>query len=260
MNNAYNQTSVLNLEFQSSHEKTVLKDYYFTSPFKVLPAFETENGFARAMIMSSSGGILEGDIQEIFIGVGENCRSEIISQSYEKIHKMETGFGARHTNIQIAANSTLHFTPLPTIPFAGSRFKSTTDIHLADHSSRLIYNEIISAGRVHFGEVFQFESYDTLTTISQDGKKIYRDFAHFQPDQMDMTGFLLFQNYTHMLSQVLCNFSVNIKELRQMIEDLHLDISFGVTTLEHGAIAIRALGHQGSVMEQLSTAVAQYIQ
>lgn len=259
MSNAYNQTSVLNLSFQNSHGKTVLKDYYFTSPFKIMPAFETEYGFVRAMIMSSSGGILAGDVQEISIDVGEDCNGEIISQSYEKIHKMEAGFGSRHTNIQVAANSTLCFTPLPTIPFAGSSFQSATDIHLADQSSRLIYNEIVSAGRVHFGEKFQFESYQTLTNIAQAGKKIYRDFALFQPSQMDMTGHLFFQHYTHMLSQILCNFTVEVKELRQMIDELRLDISYGVTQLDNGNIAIRALGHQGSVMEQLSTTVAQFV-
>lgn len=259
MKNAYNQPSVLKLDFQHSHGKTVLKDYYFTSPFKILPAFETESGFVRAMMMSSSGGILAGDVQEISVHVGADCKSEIISQSYEKIHKMEDGFGARHTEITVDGGGTLHFMPLPTIPYAQSAFENTTEINLADHTAKLIYNEVISGGRVHFGEKFQFKSYKTLTNIRQNGKLIYRDFAHFQPAEMDMEGYLLFEGYSHLLSQIICNFDVDVKALRSHIDGLNLDISYGVTALENGAIALRALGHQGSVMEELSAAVGKFV-
>lgn len=259
MKNSYNQTSVLKMNFEYSHNKTVLKDYYFTSPFKMLPPFDAENGFVRAMIMSSSGGILSGDVQEISLNVGENCKSELISQSYEKIHKMNEGFGTRNTTINVDSNATLHFMPLPTIPFADSAFVSTTEINLKDNTSKLIYNEIISAGRVHFGEAFKYKYFKSLTNIYQNGKLIYRDNSYYNPSEMDMTGFGMFEGYTHLLSQVVCNFeNSNVKEIRNVIENLGFDIAFGVTEIENGSIVIRVLGKQGSIMEEISNAVANY--
>ncbi len=259
MKNHYNQTSVLTLDFQYQRGKTVLKDYYFTAPFKTLPPFEMENGFTRAMVMSSSGGILAGDVQEITLHVGSGCKSQLISQSYEKIHKMEEGHGTRRTTIHVDSNGTLHFLPLPTIPFAGSAFETTTEINLEDNSAKLLYSEVVSAGRVHFGESFQYRFYKTLTNIRQNGQLIYRDYGNFTPEHMDLDGYLLFEGHTHLLSQVICGYNISVKALRQFVEDLHLDLSVGITQLEQGSIALRALGHSGNTMEQLAEQVSNWL-
>ena len=55
----------------------------------------------QVMQISVSAGIMEGDKQEISIKALENSKSEIISQAYEKIHKMENGFAQRNIEIEI---------------------------------------------------------------------------------------------------------------------------------------------------------------
>jgi urease accessory protein len=68
----------------------------------------------------------------------------------------------------------LYYVPYPVIPFAGSRFRSRTDIFLRS-SSKLIFGEIFTCGRDGMGERFAFSEFSSRTEIFVDGKPVFLD-------------------------------------------------------------------------------------
>ena len=86
--------------------------------------FEKENGGIQIMPLCASAGIMAGDSQEFSYHVKEGADLEVLSQSFEKIHKMDEGSAARTIEVQVDKNATLYYYPQPVIPFAQSAFDS----------------------------------------------------------------------------------------------------------------------------------------
>ncbi len=254
MENNYKQTSVVKLRFEFSNGQTVMKDSFFTSPFKIIKPFKKERGFLNTMIMSSSAGIMAGDRQEIEISVGKDCNVEISSQSYEKIHKMNEGEAKRKAAIEVASGATLIYMPQPTIPFEDSAFVSNAKVNLEDKTSKLIYCEVLTSGRVHSGESFLYEYYKNAVDIYCDDTIIYKDNAYFEPKKQEISGLLMYEGYTHLASQVICNFDDGVRcvsIIRDYLNGLNEDIEFGVSDTAFGDVAVRILGRSADKLEQI---------
>lgn len=260
---SYFQKSVLDIDLRGEDGKTVLKDFYFTSPFKVIKPFKQDNGFLRVMMMMASAGIMANDRQEINIHVGEGAAGELISQSYEKIHKMTDGHAERICNITVDAHAALNYMPQPAIPFADSAYKNHTTIHLKDETSQLVFHEIMSCGRVARSEFFEYTFYESLTKIFVGDKLIYRDNTKFDPKRFDMKGYGLFEGYTHLSNQVFIHMGDGAelcKKIRSILAEVtDLDIAYGVSILESGNVIARVLGHQGNDLELINQRILSQV-
>ena len=105
--------------------------------------FPKANGGIQIMPVCASAGIMRGDTQEFAYHVGAGADLEVLSQSFDKIHKMDSGSASRHIHIEVEPDAVLYYAPQPVIPFAQSAFDSEMDIHLADVSSRFFLQDII---------------------------------------------------------------------------------------------------------------------
>ena len=63
--------------------------------------FERENGGIQIMPLCASAGIMAGDSQNFFYHVKEGADLEVLSQSFEKIHKMDEGAASRTIEVQV---------------------------------------------------------------------------------------------------------------------------------------------------------------
>ena len=63
------------------------------------------------MLLAASAGIMEGDRQEFEVQVEKGADLEFVSQSYDKIHKMQTGCAKRNTNVVVQSGSKFRFNP-----------------------------------------------------------------------------------------------------------------------------------------------------
>jgi len=151
-----------------------MSDCFFTSPFKVAKPFYRDNGCTEIMIMCASPGILAGDHYDISIDLSDNTKTIISEQSYRKLFNTGDGFSQQNTRIHVGENAALYYVPYPIVPFAGSRFRSRTDIYLHP-SSKLIFGEMVSCGRVAMGERFAFSEFSSRTGVSVDGKLVFLD-------------------------------------------------------------------------------------
>ena len=112
--------------------------------------------FAHIYIMSSSGGILQGDEQRIDVIMSRKSTARITTQSATKIYKMDVGYASQYINIRCQKGSYLEFIPHQIIPFKSSRFYQEVNLEIEENSI-LIYSEIISSGRIASGEKFDFD-------------------------------------------------------------------------------------------------------
>ena len=70
---------------------------------------------------------MEGDSQEFSYHVKEGADLEVLSQSFEKIHKMDEGSASRTISVQVDPHAVLYYYPQPVIPFAQSSFYEYND-------------------------------------------------------------------------------------------------------------------------------------
>ncbi|MCC8082291.1 MAG: urease accessory protein UreD [Lachnospiraceae bacterium] len=259
MENQFGKLSKLQITAAEKDGKTILENIYFTSPFKIMRPFYEKGDFMTVMLLTASAGIMAGDRQEFEIRVRENAKMEFVSQAYEKIHKMADGCAKRQTQITVEPNACLHYTPLPTIPFAGSDFRSCVDVELADETSRFVFSEVLTCGRAAHGEEFQYHRFSNRVSISQGGRIVYRDHTCYEPSQTDMRGFGMYEGFTHLANLVICNeqkgeiWMENVRELLDASEQME----GGVTRTAAGHMVVRILGRSGQkltdAMEKILT-------
>jgi len=172
-----------------------MSDCFFTSPFKVAKPFYRDNGYTEIMVMCASPGILAGDRYDIRLDLSHNTKTIISEQSYRKLYNTGDGFSQQNTRIQAGKNAALYYVPYPVIPFAGSRFRSRTDIDLHS-SSKLIFGEIFSCGRDGMGERFAFSEFSSRTAVSVDGKPVFLDNTRLFGGEADFSGLGFFEGHS----------------------------------------------------------------
>lgn len=203
MDNKFGKISRISACAALKDGRTILEDLSFTAPYKIMMPFEKENGGIQIMPLCASAGIMAGDSQEFSYHVKEGADLEVLSQSFEKIHKMDEGSAARTIEVQVDKNATLYYYPQPVIPFAQSAFDSKMTIHLEDETSRLFLLEIISCGRNAHDERFQYRRFSSKVLLYRGDKLIYRDNTRYEPDKMPMEGIGMYEGYTHMANLFL---------------------------------------------------------
>jgi urease accessory protein len=157
--------------------KTYIKSLLSKAPFLIQKAMYPDTNypnFAHIYMMSSSGGILQGDEQKIDVVMGTNSAARITTQSATKIYKMDGGYASQYINIHNQEGSYLEFIPHQIIPFKSSRFYQEVNLEVEDNAI-LIYSEIISAGRIASGEKFDFDLCFLRTSAHRNGRLLFTD-------------------------------------------------------------------------------------
>ncbi|MCD8020956.1 MAG: urease accessory protein UreD [Clostridiales bacterium] len=253
MKNQFGKLSQVHLEASFKDEKTILSDVSFTAPFKIMRPFYEKKDMMTVMLLTASAGTMAGDRQQFDIRVREHANMEFVSQAYEKIHPMEEGCAKRETFLAVEKNACLHYTPLPIIPFARSDYESICKVELADETSRFIFSEILTCGRVAHGEEFMYRRFKNMISVYQNGTIVYRDNTLYEPKWMDMRGFGMYEGYTHLANLLICNEPKSekwITAVREKIDDAD-DMEGGVTRTATGHIVARILGRSGQKLTRM---------
>ena len=287
MDNKFGKISRISVCAALKNGKTILEDLSFTAPYKIMMPFEKENGGIQIMPLCASAGIMAGDSQEFSYHVKEGADLEVLSQSFEKIHKMDEGSASRTIEVQVDKNAALYYYPQPVIPFAQSAFDSKMTIHLEDETSKLFLLEIISCGRNAHEERFQYRRFSSKVLLYRGEKLIYRDNTRYEPDKMPMEGIGLYEGYTHMANlflSKLCNRdnvdggketnidgmdikkqmnssgterTAELQEKIWQILDEDSEIDGGVTRLTTGDLALRIFGHRAQKLQQIAEKIKE---
>lgn len=169
---------------QEKNSKTVIKNLLVKPPLLIQKALypDTQNpNTAQIYIMSSAGGILQGDKLQIKIKATDNSNGIITTQSATKIYNTENHIPNQIIDILVEKNSYLEFIPKQIIPHKSAEFLQKVNLKV-DQSSTLVYSETISCGRIAHGEEFDFKSLVFRTkTVNEKDEVLFLDAINIEP-------------------------------------------------------------------------------
>jgi len=172
----------LDLRFAVRGAQTILCDSYCEVPFKITRALSTAaEGVAHVMLMHCTAGLFGGDRVEMTVRVESGARVRLTQQSATRVHPSEGRIAVQSSRIQVESGGELDLLLDPVIPFAGSRFQQTTRIDV-EKGARLLYWEGLMAGRIGRGEVWEFEELSSETSLRSEGRVVFLDRFHLQPE------------------------------------------------------------------------------
>lgn len=251
--------SKLNLRTEIRDGFHHLAEMYHTNPFGLM-RFDKRHAhdpWLRYMIRSSTPGIMAGDIYEISFKVAKGTNLGLETQAYSRIHSMdEGGFATQTTNIEVEEDAMFQYIPHPTSPHKESVFHATNTINIAK-TSRVIWGEVITCGRKHYGEgeEFEFNKLSNYTRIYLDGKLIFKDRLYLDPREMDLRTMGQWEGYTHQATIFIYDQDLDEDHLLEHLEkavENEKDIEYGITTTVGDAVVIRIVGQGAEQLYNIS--------
>lgn len=124
------------------------------------------------VLHNSSGGFVEDDSAVLQLRAAAGSRVLLTTSAANRFYKTENGGSCRDDiDIEVGDDGLLEYLPDEIIPYATSAGTRITRIHIAA-SARLFASDIISAGRVSYGEGerFAFRSFHSELELKVDGR------------------------------------------------------------------------------------------
>lgn len=178
----------LRLRFARRDNRTVLADLYRQAPLLVQRALywdEAMPEMACVFVLTTSGGVLQGDRLRIDLALDAGAQAHVTTQSAMKIQEMDANYAAQVQDIVLADNAYLEYLPEPIIPYRNSRFITHTRITLPE-SATVVYAEIHLPGRKYHrgGEIFQYQLFSsTVRGARPTGPELFVDKFIIEPDR-----------------------------------------------------------------------------
>ena len=258
-----NGTIKIELQTNDDDSKTYIKSLLSKAPFLIQKAMYPDlehPHFAHIYIMSSSGGILQGDEQKIDITMGKNAIARITTQSATKIYKMEGGYASQFINIHSQEGSYLEFIPHQIIPFKSSRFYQEVNLEVEENAI-LIYSEIISAGRIASGEKFDFDLCFLRTSAHRDGQTLFTDVMNLShKDKTNLESIFGEKNIFSTVYMIGCSTQIEkiVNEINLATENTSLLASCSTLPRDSGII-VRMLGNSVSEIMNLTESLTSIL-
>jgi urease accessory protein len=169
------KNGLLRLGFELRGRRTVLAHLERQAPLLAQQALyfdEEMPDLPCVMVISTSGGILQGDRYEVEINLADGTEAHVTTQSATKIQEMDANYALQSQEIVLGENSYLEYLPAPVIPYRHSRFLTHTRISIAP-SATLLYSEILLPGRKYYrhGEVFEYNLFSSFVSAGRPGGK-----------------------------------------------------------------------------------------
>ena len=253
-----------NIELESDkNSKTFIKKLKTQSPILVQKALYNDlknPAKAHIYLMSSAGGMLQGDTLNIDIHAKENTNAFITTQAATKIYKAENQDCRQFIKISVGKNSFLEFLPKQIIPHKDSKFLQEVNVSL-DKNSTLIYSEIISAGRIAHGEKFDFDlirmRFDCKDTT---GTILFSESSKFEPKNNKTKFNSLFGNQNLYCTMYIISQIIDADILAQKYHDFFKTNSLiGCSQLPNNSgIVIRILSNSIDEIEDLISTVSNF--
>src|SRR5262249_7055256 len=128
---AVGRVGTLALEYVRHGNRTVFGRTGCQTPWHLLPPiYLDESGTAYTLLVNPSGGLVGGDHLSIELSVGPDAHVLISTPSANRVYRSLAEEAVQDVTIKVAENGVLEWLPEHTIPFAGSRFRQTIDVHL----------------------------------------------------------------------------------------------------------------------------------
>ncbi len=225
-------------EKESAFPLSVQKEMYYD---------QFQPKMTHVYMVSSSGGILQGDKYAVDIILEKNALAHITTQGATRIYGMNVSNAIQVVNVTLEENAYLEFIPDQIIPYKNSRFYQEINFKVHD-SATIIYSEIISPGRIGMGEVFDYDIC-YLRSVGKNHKDELRftDHTKIEPKKMNLRGFgLLGQKQIAATVYVLAKTDYIEKIIHALENEIknsaEIEVGWSTMTKENG-ILLRIVGN-----------------
>ena len=135
--------------------QTRLGDLYQRDPCRVLFPKPELGEPPQAVLLTTSGGVTDGDSLKMTIEIGPGGAAVATTQAAEKIYRAAKGGGhcAIDVGVRVGAGASLDWLPQETIVFQGARLKRRT-VADVEPGGALLACEMVVLGRAASGERF----------------------------------------------------------------------------------------------------------
>ena len=238
------------LDIESISGRTIIKEKESVFPLSVQKEMyydQFQPKMTHVYIVSSSGGILQGDKYMIDIILEKNALAHITTQGATRVYGMNVSNAIQVVNVSLDDGAYLEFIPDQIIPYKNSRFYQEINFKVHDNAT-MIYSEIISPGRIGMGEIFDYEIC-YLRSIGKNHKDELRftDYTKIEPKKMNLQDFgVLGQKQITATVYILAKRN-DIEKIIQTLESEiknSSEIEFGWSTMtKENGILLRILGN-----------------
>lgn len=220
--NKISRISRLRAEFHADQNgRTFIQDRYYTAPLRISRAFRPDGGTGELHVYTTdvSPGVLDGDYYQSEWIVGSGAHIVLSSTSAVRLHPTPNNPSVIEQSFRLDEGAILEYFPEVVIPFRGSSCSMKTRFQLASNSV-LVYGEVWAAGRIHYGEAFDFHSYASMMEIYRGERMIVWDRMNLHPNRDQYDGFASFMNYTHSAVMWIVATGIGEEELRIVWETI----------------------------------------
>ena len=244
------KVGILDLEFETDKTyKTIITKQFSQPPLQIQRALYLENSIpemAYIYLMTTSGGILQGDRYRTEISLKNNAMVHMTTQDATRIYGMNSNYASQIVNISIDDNCYLEYVPDQIIPYKNSRYYQEVNLTIHENST-LVYSEILTSGRRAMDESFEYDiCYLKIYCKNQKNKIRFLENAKIEPKKQNLQDFGVLEKYNVMGSVYILTKKNKINKLQNLIHKSIPNtnsISFGTTILsDESGILIRILG------------------
>jgi urease accessory protein len=224
---------------------TRLTDLHQRDPCRVLFPDSEPGEPPQAILVTTSGGVTDGDTLSMAVEVGPGAHAVAATQAAEKIYRAARAAG--HCTLEIAVTvregATLDWLPQETILFQGARLKRRTVADVAPGGS-LLACEMVVLGRAASGERFTAGLLLDAWSVRRAGKLAWTDALRVEGETRSGAGFGE-ANALAMVIGVWDEPGAHFETARVLLETAG-EVRAGVT-LVNGIMVARLLGEATAV-------------
>jgi len=237
--------AALHIKVAASGTTSFLQNSFCTTPFKVMNVTEVKNSKQlHLMLMSSSPGILDGDVYDMKVEVAENASLHLHTQAYQRLFQMK-GAATQKLNVYVADGASFVFLPHPSVPHRQSNFVSRNTFYLSNYR-RFIFGEVLTCGRKLNGEAFLFTKFHSSTELYFHKKLVIKENLLMQPANIEVNAIGQLEGFTHQASLIYLEEAIDLKAVQSLLLNLlsiEKNIQFGVSEAPVNGLIVRLLGN-----------------
>jgi urease accessory protein len=230
--------------------QTRLADLYQRDPCRVLFPKPELGEPPQAVLLTTSGGVTDGDTLKMAIEIGPSAVAVATTQAAEKIYRAAKGGGhcAIDVAVRVGEGASLDWLPQESIVFQGARLKRRT-VADVEPGGALLACEMVVLGRAASGERFVsgllLDSWSVRRPArSQTARLVWTDTLRIEGETPNGAGF----GAANALATVIGVWDAprsHFEQARALLENAD-DVRAGVT-LVNGVMVARLLGEATAV-------------
>jgi urease accessory protein len=220
-------------------------------PWRAIRAFQNPLRQAVVHLHNVSGGVLSGDSLDLTIDALAGTSVQITSVGATRVYRQRPGRppARMFTSLHIDDGAMLEYLPDVVIPFSGSRFSQSTAVSLGSNAGYIGW-EILAAGRIASGEVFEFDSFHSESSVRSSARPLAIERYSLTPSTADPRSVGRWGRFRYSATLYICR--TGVAQARWIgLESRLNDLAFGQTSYE-SRWGVSALVADGLVIRGLA--------